>query len=268
MFYDAKNGKIDIENTQIDYISFGKGNKTLIMIPGLGEGLTSFKGLATPLSIMYKMFAKEYKVYIFSRRKAIPEGFSTKDMADDLAVAMESLGIENAHIIGVSQGGMIAQHLAINYPEKINKLVLVVTVARKNKIMENCINKWIELAINKEFEAIMIDTAEKSYVGKYLEKSKKVSEAMGPLGKNATYDRFIAQAKACETHNTYDELHKIEAQTLIIGAGQDKVLGIEGSLELAEKIKLSELYIYDEYSHGAYEQAKDFNKRVFEYLKK
>lgn len=268
MFYDAKNGKIDIDNTHIDYISFGKGTKSLIMIPGLGEGLTSFKGLATPFSIMYKMFAKEYKVYIFSRRKLIPEGFSTKDMADDLAIAMDKLEIDKTHIIGVSQGGMIAQHLAINYPEKIDKLVLVVTTARKNKIMQKCIDKWIELAKNKKFEEIMLDTAEKSYVGKYLEKSKKVSEAMGPLGKNATYDRFIAQAKACENHNSYDELNKIKAQTLIIGAGQDKVLGIEGSLELAEKIKLSELYIYDEYSHGVYEQAKDFNKRVFEYLKK
>ena len=268
MFYNAKNGKIDIENTYIDYISFGKGNKNLIMIPGLGEGLTSFKGLAAPLSIMYNMFAKEYKIFIFSRRKLIPEGFSTKDMADDLKKVMDFLEIDNAHIIGVSQGGMIAQHLAINYPEKINKLVLVVTVARKNKIMENCIAKWVSLAENKEFEAIMLDTAEKSYVGKYLKKSKKVSEAMAPLGKNATYDRFIVQAKACGKHNTYDELHKIKARTLIIGAGQDKVLGIEGSLDLAEKIKLSELYIYDEYSHGVYEQAKDFNKRIFEYLKK
>lgn len=163
---------------------------------------------------------------------------------------------------------MIAQYLAINFPEKIDKLVLVVTTARKNKIMEECVDIWVELAKNKDFEAIMLDTAERSYVGKYLEKSKKVSEAMGPLGKNATYDRFIVQAHACMNHNSYDELHKIKAKTLIIGAGQDKVLGIEGSLELAEKIKLSELYIYDEYSHGVYEQAKDFNKRVFDYLKK
>lgn len=268
MFYDAKNGKIDIDDTYIDYITFGKGTKNIIMIPGLGEGLTSFKGLAAPFSIMYKMFAKEYKVYIFSRRKLIPEGFSTKDMANDLATAMDSLGIDNAHIIGVSQGGMIAQHLAINFPEKVNKLVLVVTVARKNKLMEECVDKWVKYAENKDFENIMIDTAERSYVGKYLEKTKKLSEAMGPLGKNATYDRFIVQAYACMNHNSYEELHKIKAPTLIIGAGQDKVLGIEGSMELAEKIKLSELYIYDEYSHGVYEQAKDFNERVFKYLKK
>lgn len=268
MFYDAKNGKIDIEDTYIDYMTFGKGTKNIIMIPGLGEGLTSFKGLATPLSIMYKLFAKEYKVYIFSRRKILPEGFSTKDMAEDLAKAMEFLNIDNAHVIGVSQGGMIAQHFAINYPEKVEKLVLVVTTARKNRIMEECVDKWVRYAKDKDFEAIMLDTAERSYVGKYLEKSKKLSEAMGPLGKNATYDRFISQAQACIEHDCFEELQKIKAPTLIIGAGKDKVLGIEGSLELAEKIKLSELYIYDEYSHGVYEQAKDFNKRIFDYLKK
>ena len=268
MFYDAKNGRIDVENTYMDYIAFGKGEKNIILIPGLGEGLMSFKGLATPFSIMYKMFAKEYKVYIFSRRKLILNGFSTKDMANDLVKAMNFLKIDKAHIIGVSQGGMIAQYIAIDNPEKVDKLVLVVTTARKNQLMENCINKWVELAKNKDFEAIMLDTAEKSYVGKYLEKTKKVSGAIGPLGKNATYDRFITQAKACESHNTYEQLDKIKAQTLIIGAGQDKVLGIEGSLELAEKIKFSELYIYDEYSHGVYEQAKDFNKRIYEYLKK
>lgn len=268
MFYDAKNGKIDIEDTYIDYMTFGKGTKNIIMIPGLGEALTSFKGLATPLSIMYKIFAKEYKVYIFSRRKKLPEFFSTKDMANDLAKAMEYLNIDNAHVIGVSQGGMIAQYFAINYPEKVEKLVLVVTTARKNRIMEKCVDKWIRYANDKDFEAIMLDTAERSYVGKYLEKSKKISEAMGPLGKNATYDRFISQAQACIEHDCFEELQKIKAPTLIIGAGKDKVLGIEGSLELAEKIKLSELYIYDEYSHGVYEQAKDFNKRIFDYLKK
>ena len=49
---------------------------------------------------------------------------------------------------------------------------------------------------------------------------------------------------------------------------KDKVLGMIGSEEMAEKITNSELYIYEEYSHGVYEQAKDFNKRVIAYLKK
>ena len=107
----------------------------------------------------------------------------------------------------------------------------------------------------------MIDNAEKSYTGSYLEKNRKVYKLLGLLGKNVTYERFIIQAKSCLEHNAYDKLDNIKCPTLIIGAKQDKVLGIVGAEELAERIENSELYIY-------YEQAKDFNNRIFEYLKK
>ena len=72
MFYNAKNGSIKIENTEIDYIVFGNGTKPLIMIPGLGEGLKTVKGTAIPFAMMYKAVAKEYKVYCFSRRALPP----------------------------------------------------------------------------------------------------------------------------------------------------------------------------------------------------
>ena len=114
----------------------------------------------------------------------------------------------------------------------------------------------------------MIDTAEKSYTGDYLEKNRKLYKVFGILEKNATFDRFLIETKTCLTHNVYSKLNKITASTLIIGARKDFALGIEGSEELANKINGSELYIYEEYSHGVYEHAKDFNKRVIAYLKK
>ena len=268
MFYKAKNEKINIADTTADYISFGKGSKNLIIIPGVGDGFKTVKGLAIPFSIMYKMFAKNFKVYVFSRRNVIPKDFSTEDMANDIINHMEKLNIDKADIVGVSQGGMIAQYIAINVPEKVNKLVLAVTLSRPNEILEESINGWIEKAKNKDYKGIMIDTAEKSYTGKYLEKNRKLYKLLGMLGKNATYERFIIQAQACLKHNTYNYLEKIKCPTLIIGARKDKALGIIGSEELAEKISNSEIYIYEEYSHGVYEQAKDFNDRVLEYLKR
>ena len=86
--------------------------------------------------------------------------------------------------------------------------------------------------------------------------------------KNVKFDRFIVQANACINHNAYDKLDKIKCPTLIIGAKEDGVLGIVGSEELAKGIENSELYIYENYSHGVYEEAKDFNDRVLEYLRK
>lgn len=268
MFYNAHNGKLKIDDTFSYYLSFGKGKKNLIIIPGLGGALKSTKGLAIPMALMYRKFAKDYKVYVFSRREKMPAKFTTSDMANDIIKHMEDLGIISASVIGVSEGGMIAQYMAINAPNKVEKLVLTVTVARSNEILVNCVNKWIDMAKNKDYRGIMIDTATKSYTGKYLKKSQKLYGFLGRFSKKIIYDKFFVEANACLTHNSYDYLSKITCPTLIIGAAKDQVLGIIGSKELKKQITSSELFIYDDYSHGVYEQAKDFNKRVLNYLKK
>ena len=127
MIYNAKNGNIKIENTEMEYVSFGSGDKYLVIIPGLGDALKTVKGTAVPFAWMYRKFSDEYSVYIFSRKNNLEMGYSTSDMADEVSYAMNQLEIDNADIIGVSQGGMIAQYLAINYPDKVDKLVLAIT---------------------------------------------------------------------------------------------------------------------------------------------
>ena len=118
MLYNAKSGTLTLGNTTMDYIRFGTGPRTLIILPGLGDGLQTVKGTALPMALMYRMFSKEFTVYAFSRKNNLPEGCTTRDMARDQAEAMSVLGIETADIFSVSMGGMIAQHLAIDYPER------------------------------------------------------------------------------------------------------------------------------------------------------
>ena len=124
MFYNARNCNIKIGDTDMDYISFGNGNKSLVIIPGLGDALKTVKGSAVTFALMYKLFAKDYKVYVFSRKNKLKQDCSTRDMATDLADVMNQLNITKAFVLGVSQGGMIAQYLAIDYPELVEKLVL------------------------------------------------------------------------------------------------------------------------------------------------
>jgi len=58
MMFNPKSGSVCIGNTDMDYISFGKGKDTLIMLPGLGDGLSTIKGMALPFSIAYRAYAK------------------------------------------------------------------------------------------------------------------------------------------------------------------------------------------------------------------
>ena len=108
MFYNAKEKKLNLYNTQIDTISFESGKKKLIIIQGLNT--RGIKGASVSLAHLYRLFAKEYTVYLFDRRPDVPEGMTVRDMASDVAAAMDALGISNADVFGVSQGGMIAQY--------------------------------------------------------------------------------------------------------------------------------------------------------------
>lgn len=268
MFYKAKNKVVKLEDCTINYITFGSGSKNLIFIPGVGDGLKTVKGLAVPFAFMYKMFAKDFKVYVFSRRNNLPKGFSTLDMANDIARSMDVIGVEKAHIVGVSQGGMIAQHLAINYPDKLEKLVLAITSSRPNLLMTESIETWIDLLNKDDFKGMMIDNTKRSYVGKYLNEMLSTVKHFSFLMKPKSYERFIIQSESCLEHNAFDELSKIHNETLVIGAGLDGILGVEASYEIHDKIANSEIHIFEEYSHGVYDQTNDFNKKIFEFLMK
>ena len=266
MFYNAKNGTIQMDNTEMEYIAFGYGKKNVILIPGLGDGLRTVKGMALPFAYMYREYAKEYRVHVFSRKKVLEEGYTTRDMARDMKIAMEKAGIEKADIIGVSQGGMIAQYIAIDHPEIVKKLVLAVTVPKPNEIIENVVGTWIEWAKQDRYKDIQIDTAEKMYTEKYLSKNRWMYPFLGSVGKPKDFSRFLIMAKACLTHNAYEELDKIQIPCLVIGAKQDKVVGSEASREIVAKIPGSQLYMYQEYGHGVFDEAKDFNKRIREFV--
>ena len=112
MLYRAKEGKLHIGNLRMDYITFGRGGRPLVLIQGLNT--RGVKGMALPLAYMYRMFAKAYTVYLFDRREDLPQEITVQELANDIATAMDYLAISQADVIGVSQGGMIAQHLAIN----------------------------------------------------------------------------------------------------------------------------------------------------------
>ncbi|MBQ6088863.1 MAG: alpha/beta fold hydrolase, partial [Firmicutes bacterium] len=143
MLWNLKNGCVRIGDTEMSYASFGSGKRTVIILPGLSDGLATVRGKALLLAKPYKMFFDEFTVYMFSRKDDMPDGYSIRDMADDQAAALKELGIEKACVMGVSQGGMIAQYLAACHPELVEKLVIAVSASSFNEITENRIGLWM-----------------------------------------------------------------------------------------------------------------------------
>lgn len=266
MLYNAKNGTVPIDDTEMCYVSFGHGKKALAVLPGLSDGLATVNGKALILAPPYREYFDEYTVYMFSRRNDLPQGFTIRDMAADQARALKALGIEKTAVMGVSQGGMIAQYIAVDYPEMVEKLVLVVTAPRAGELGSKCINDWIAFAEKGDHQQLMIDTAEKSYSPEKLKKYRRAYPVLGHVGKPKSYDRFLANARAILRFDATDDIKKIGCPTLIIGGGEDKIVGAEASRELKSLIPGSRLIMYPELGHALYEEAKGFYKQVFDFL--
>ena len=263
MLYGAKELKLTANGMQFDYIRFGSGKKPLIMIQGLNT--RGIKGAALSLAYMYRIFAKEYTVYLFDRRPVVYDGITARDMAADIASAMDALGLRNADVFGTSQGGMIAQYLAIDRPDLVRRLVLAVTLSRNNDTVKQVVGDWIEMAERGDMKRFVLDMAEKMYSETYVRKYRPLMPLLTILQKPKDVRRFVILAKSCLTCDTYDILDKIKCPTLVIGGKQDKVVSGIASEEIAEKLGCR-LHMYDNLGHAAYEEAQDFNQMVYDFL--
>ncbi len=264
-FFSVKEQKLNLKDCQIDTIRFGTGKKALIMIQGLNTN--GIKGAGLSLAWMYRIFAKDYTVYLFDRRPEILEGMTVREMAEDVAEAMDVLGIRNADVLGVSQGGMIAEYLAIDRPDLVDKLVLAVTLSRNNNTVRSVIEKWIALTEQSDWKQLVTDMAEKMYSEPYLKRYRPMLPLLTILQKPKDALRFIRLARACLSCNAYAELDNIQCPVLVIGGGQDKIVTGAASEEIARKLNC-EMFLYDDLGHAAYEEAADFNRKVYAFLMK
>ena len=263
MIYNAKELQLNVQDMQFDYITFGNGTKPLVMIQGLNT--RGIKGSSLFLAHMYRIFAKDYKVYLFDRRPVVQEGITVRDMAFDIAMAMDTLGITNADVFGTSQGGMIAQYLAIDRSDLVNKLVLAVTLSKNNDTVTQVVNNWIELAERGAMKELVTDMAEKMYSNAYVKRYRLFMPLLTILQRPKNVGRFAILAKACLTCNAYEELDKIKCPVLVLGGRQDQVVTGTASEDIAAKIGCK-IHMYDNLGHAAYEEAKDFNQMVYDFL--
>ena len=263
MFYNAKEQLLEIQGVQMNYITFGKGTKPLILIQGLST--RSIKGAAFSLAYMYRIFAKDYKIYMFDRREDISDNITVRDLAADIAMAMDTLMITNADVFGVSQGGMIAQYLAIDRPDLVNQLVLAVTLSKNNETVERTVNDWIQITEQNNMKKLITDMAEKMYSDIYVKRYKPFMSLLTVFQKPKNVQKFIVLAKACLSCKAYDELDRIQCPVFVIGGMQDKVVSGSASLEISKKLGC-EIFMYDNLGHAAYEEAKVFNQRVYNFL--
>ena len=239
----------------VDYVTFGRGDKVLVIITGLSlQGLSDMSDLAI-YSLFYR-YAKEYKVYIFDRKDHIEEGISIENIADDLYHSLQELHI-----------GMIAQLFAIKYPQKLTSLVLALTFSRNNDISRDTIEGWIEMAKNGEVAKLNKDSMCKTFSSPMLKKLYVINKLFLKTVSVEKQERFVRLAKSILEFDCHKFLDKITCPTLVLGAKNDLVLGVDGARELANSIPNASYYEFSKQGHAAFIESKQFNKIILEFLR-
>lgn len=164
---------IHTDSFSVNCIRFGNGKKTLILISGLNIIDAKGKIAALGVAYSYRCFARDYTVYVFDRREDLPEHFSVEEIAEDIANCMYELNLNHADVFGVSQGGMIAQYLALNHPGLVDKLVLGVTASKPNETMKAVIGRWCNMAKAGKTRDVMKDYFYSTYSDSYLKKTRQ-----------------------------------------------------------------------------------------------
>lgn len=262
----AKNG----EDIEMEYARFGSGAKTFVIIPGLS--LRSVMASASSVETAYKIFKEDYTVYLFDRKKNLPDVYPVSEMAHDTAAAMKALGLENVDVLSTSQGGMIAQHIAIEHPELVRRQVLASSSSRALPLQLEVIGNWAKIARDGRADELVADFIDNAFTPAFIQRYRR---ALLMMYKNLTEEevlRFAITAEACAGIDTYDDLGRIKCPTFVIGAALDHVVGFEASVKIADKLKSEnvpcEFYTYTENGHAVFDEAKDYKDRVLEFFRK
>lgn len=244
-------------------------------VEGRGEPLVMIMGFSATRSGWIRQipfFKKHYRVITLDNRGVgksdkPPGPYSTTMMADDTVGLMDLLGIEKAHVMGASMGGMIAQEVAINYPQRVTKLILACTYASQNETSGDTQEqaRFLQLSPGEKASA-MIGLAFNKPLYRFI--FGLLARVQTRFGGTSGTAGIAGQSEACRKHNTLDRLPLITAPTLVIVGTGDRIIEPVSSEVIAGRIPNAKLVRIEGGSHCfSFEMKNEFNREVLNFLK-
>ena len=256
---------VNVNGIEMKYAKFGTGAKDMVIIPGLN--VNSVLDNAEAVEDYYARFKDDYTVYLIDRRINIPEGYTTRQIADDTVEVMKEIGIKDAYMHGASQGGTILQEIAINYPEMVKKAILASTISKPTEEAIRMVDSWAKWGQEKNREALEEHFVKLGYSDEFFEKFKDMLAGTILTASDEKLDKFAILAEALKGFDTYDRLNQIQCETLVMGATGDKMFDYKDQIDMAEKIGC-DYYMFEGYSHCVYDEAPDYLDKLEEFFDK
>ena len=258
---------VHTETFSMNYFRFGKGKQALVILPGLS--VQSVMGAADAIAAAYQSLEDRFTIYVFDRRSNIPPVYSVRDMARDTAEAFQILGLKNVCLFGASQGGMIGLVIAIEHPELIRKMVLGSTSAHVQEPQYRVLEKWAQLARNKDKVGLYLEFGKEIYPSEVYEQYRETLISAAQTVTDDDLARFIILVEGTKDFDVVSDLDKIRCPVLAVGVYEDSILDSDATMEIAEKLDRRadfRLYMYIGYGHAAFDTAPDYRERLLNFF--
>ena len=232
--------------------------------------------------------AKHFKVISLDNRGSgksdhPKEPYKLETLADDVKCLLDVLDIQKAHVVGWATGAMIAQYLVIQYPLRVNKLVLIAALTKlpvdksglemfknsqltfhkeKLKDPENAFFKKMKQRFSRKFYKQLVQEPNEKFYGIFT-----TSDLMDLVFKDSSKPYDIEnRINAIAGLNTIDQIHEIKNDVLVLAAEKDRISPKSVSIELNSKLRRSKLIVFDGGHYFPLENAPEVNKCIIDFL--
>lgn len=239
----------------------------LLMIQGLGADSRGWIA-------QRRHFARRYRVITFDNRGVgrsdkPTSGYDLERMALDAVEVLDDAGVDRAHVLGASMGGILAQIMAVRHAERVRSLVLACTAARHHPWRRELLAEWRDLVATRGMRAFASANMRWLVGPRSLRRFWPAFSALSPVFISAPAHAFIGQVQAIldMDDSMRGLLPGVDVPTLVIVGSQDILTPQCDSEEIAELIPGAELAIVRGGAHGfMVEAAGAFNRAVGAFL--
>jgi len=256
------------DGTRIAYDTFGRSDgEPLLLLQGLGADSRGWIRQRRAMGERYRCVTVDNRGV---GRSDVPEGpYDLGIMAADAVAVLDDLGLESAHVMGASMGGILSQIVAVRHQERVRSLTLACTGCHHLQWRRDLLAEWRELAVTRGMRAV-VDEASRWLIGPRARvRFWPVISLLGPMALQVKPEAFAAQVDAILAldDSLRFELEQVKVPAFIIVGSQDILTPIGDSELLHELLPDSEMVIVTGAAHGfMIEHAGSFNRGVRGFL--
>ena len=262
--------KVRANNLTINYDQQGTGDP-LILIPYLTADNACY-------AFQVAEYAKHFTCISLDSRDAgetdKPGGpYSTELLADDVAAFMEALGIQQAHVSGLSLGAATGMWLAAKYPERVRSLSLHSPWPKTDGFLRSVVEGWQVMARGSATvaEMIVLGIFPWCFTPELYTSKPDYMKSLGDFVRSRPaqpLEAFVRQSNAVIAHDVESRLNRITAPTQLTFGRRDLLTSTRFADRLRNAIRGSEVVIFEECAHAPiYERVDEFNQRTLAFLR-